>query len=194
MFIGCSSLISITIPDNVTSIDEYAFSGCSSLISINLPNSVTSINYRAFNNCSSLTSITIPTSITYINDYIFNGCSSLTSITIPSSVIYIGYNSFSGCSSLNSLTGIKNDITYTYHGTFAPGDDRTIVLQNFVNNNDLTGWESDTIPPPPTQNTSIQTIRMSLFSNNAQVYYKPGSLASCGVGSTINSRFKSRRT
>ena len=34
----------------------------------------------------------------------------------------------------------------------------------------------------------------SIFTNNAQVFYKPHSLASCGVGTVRNSRFKSRKT
>ena len=33
----------------------------------------------------------------------------------------------------------------------------------------------------------------SLFSNNSLVFYKPGSLASCGIGSVRNSSIKSRR-
>jgi len=35
--------------------------------------------------------------------------------------------------------------------------------------------------------------KMPLFIDNAQVYYKPGSLASGGVGSVRNSSTKSRR-
>ena len=35
--------------------------------------------------------------------------------------------------------------------------------------------------------------KMPLFINNAQVYYKPGSLVSGGVGSVRNSSTKSRR-
>ena len=34
----------------------------------------------------------------------------------------------------------------------------------------------------------------SLFTNNAQVYYTPHSLASGGVGGVKNSRHKSRKT
>ena len=49
--------------------------------SITIPNSVTSIGDYAFRYCSSLTSITIPNSITSIGNYAFLGCSSLTSIT-----------------------------------------------------------------------------------------------------------------
>ena len=42
-FKECTSLISVTIPNSVTSIGNYAFDGCSELTSVTLPNSVTSI-------------------------------------------------------------------------------------------------------------------------------------------------------
>lgn len=37
-------------------------------------------------------------------------------------------------------------------------------------------------------------VKRSLYSNNALVYYKPGSLPSCPVGSVRNARVVSRRT
>jgi len=46
---------------------------------------------------------------------------------------------------------------------------------------------------PPTPTTTIQRPA-SLFSNNSMVFYKSGSLPSCGVGSVRNSTVKSRRT
>lgn len=39
-----------------------------------------------------------------------------------------------------------------------------------------------------------KAINKPLFTNNAQVYYKPGSLPSGGVGSVRNSGVKGRRT
>ena len=53
------------------------------------------------------------------------------------------------------------------------------------------GGEGEEDPPTPT--TVIQRPA-SLFSNNAMVFYKSGSLPSCGVGSVRNSTVKSRRT
>ena len=50
-FRGCSSLSSIEIPNNVTSIGQSVFEGCTGLISVNIPNSVTSIWKYAFVDC-----------------------------------------------------------------------------------------------------------------------------------------------
>ena len=55
----CKSLNSVTIPDSVTSIVDYAFSRCTSLQSVTIPDSVTSIGGSAFYGCRSLQSVFI---------------------------------------------------------------------------------------------------------------------------------------
>ncbi len=102
-FERCSSLISVTISDNVTIIGKFAFRA-SGLTSITIPNSVTTIGEKVFLDCTSLTSVTIPTSVTTIGWGAFTNCSGLTSVTIPSSVTTIGREAFSGCSNLTSVT------------------------------------------------------------------------------------------
>lgn len=98
------SVTSINIPNNVTSIGNYAFIYCSALTSITIPNSVTIIGKQAFANCTSLTSINIPSSITSIGQSAFSGCTSLTNVTIPNSVTSIRQYAFRGCTSLSSVT------------------------------------------------------------------------------------------
>jgi len=114
---GCKMLVSVTIPNSVTSIGDTAFADCTSLTSVTIPNSVTSIGQRAFLDCTSLTSITIPNSVTSIGSVAFAGCTSLTSITIPNSVTSIGEHAFRNCTSLTSIT-IPNSVTSIGNETF----------------------------------------------------------------------------
>ena len=102
-FFSCSGLTSVTIPNSVTSIGHSAFWGCSGLTSVTIPNSVTSIGSNAFNGCGGLTSVTIPTGVTSIGHGAFYRCSGLTSVTIPNSVTSIGESAFSECLNLSSL-------------------------------------------------------------------------------------------
>ena len=75
-------ITSITIADDVKSIDANSFAWCSSLTSIEIPNSVQSIDKLAFVECSELTSITIPDSIKSISHDAFFGCDNLKTINI----------------------------------------------------------------------------------------------------------------
>ena len=135
-FDTCSSLMSINIPEGVTSIGDYAFYSCRSLTSINIPSSVTSIGglafascsnlisvtfaegsqltnigQSAFRYCSNLTSISIPEGVKSINDHAFSDCSNLTSFTIPKYVTSIDKAAFARCSNLASIT-IPESVTY----------------------------------------------------------------------------------
>ncbi len=114
-----SGLTSVTIPNSVTSIGEYAFEGCSGLTSMTIPNSVTSIGNGAFSGCFGLTELTIPNSVTSIGEGTFSGCTSLTSLTIPNSVTSIGKGAFENCSGLTSVK-IPNSVTsigeYAFEG------------------------------------------------------------------------------
>ena len=77
-YINDQKIKDLVIPNNVTSIGDYAFVGYSSLTSVTIGESVTSIGYDAFAYCSSLTSVTIGESVTSIGEYAFYKCSSLT--------------------------------------------------------------------------------------------------------------------
>nr|MBP7473070.1 leucine-rich repeat domain-containing protein [Prevotella sp.] len=97
-FKGCTGLTLVMIPTGATSIGDYAFQGCTALSSI--PTGITYIGWGSFQGCTGLTSVTIPNSATSIGDYAFQGCMGLTSVAIPSSVKNIGQEAFSGCTKL----------------------------------------------------------------------------------------------
>ncbi len=80
------------------------FANCSNLISVVIPNSVTTINPGAFINCSNLTDVTFSNSITMIKDGAFENCTSITELNIPDSVKTIALYAFRNCSSLQKLT------------------------------------------------------------------------------------------
>jgi hypothetical protein len=65
---------------------------------VTIPNSVTSIENYAFWNCTNLTSVTIQNSVTNIWSGAFNGCTGLTSVTFQGTIAeaYFGGLSFDG--------------------------------------------------------------------------------------------------
>jgi len=74
----CTSLTSVTIPNNVTSIGSYAFYHCTNLTSVTIGSGVTSIGNWTFEYCTSLISVNIPSSVTSIGQYGFYSCTNLT--------------------------------------------------------------------------------------------------------------------
>ena len=88
-FFNNNQLLSITIPNSVTTIEHSAFQMCNNLQEVIIPNSVTKILNGAFSTCSSLTHIELPQNLSTIGTYVFQAAG-ITEITIPSSVTYIG--------------------------------------------------------------------------------------------------------
>ena len=110
-FDGCKFLKEIEIPNSVTSLGKRALSACTSLEEINIPNSITKIGKFAFMDCLSLRIICLPNSITSLDDFVFSKCSSLEEVCIPNSVTSIGNFTFSKCSGLRKVIipeGVKS--------------------------------------------------------------------------------------
>lgn len=59
-FASQETLVSITLPDSVTTIETYAFDGCSSLVSVDLGIFFTTFERRSFTNCPSIEYFTYP--------------------------------------------------------------------------------------------------------------------------------------
>jgi hypothetical protein len=83
----------VTETFKVTGIADQAFLG-SKLLSVILPDSITSIGNLAFSGCTNLTSIAIPAGITSIGNLVFAGCITLTSIDVDQN--NMSYSSLSG--------------------------------------------------------------------------------------------------
>ncbi len=73
-FAGCKSLITVTINDNVTAIDNYAFKDCTSLKNIIIGDNVTTIGKYAFEGCTALDRVYFKGSTEPIIDETTNPC------------------------------------------------------------------------------------------------------------------------
>lgn len=118
MFENSIGIVSVEIPNGVTSIGKTAFSNCVNMEYVIIPSSVTSVGQDAFKNCSSLNavhifdlrawcSITFSSStsnpLTFAHNlYLFGNL--VTDMTIPNSVTEIRFGAFNGCTSLTSVT------------------------------------------------------------------------------------------
>ena len=136
-FYNCHSLISITIPNSVTSLGNGVFRYCYSLLNVTIPDGITTIASNTFYYCTSLISITIPNGVTDINNTIFYGCYALASITIPDSVTSIGEQAFQFCYALASIT-IPDSVTSIGSSAFR----YCYSLSNVTISNKLTTIES----------------------------------------------------
>lgn len=97
-----SDLQSVTLPNTILSIGEYAFSW-TSIKDIRFPSSLTSIGNSAFSH-TKLCSIALPDNIEDIPSSCFFCCDSLKSIQWPKRLRSIGYGAFEGCRALTNFT------------------------------------------------------------------------------------------
>ncbi len=101
-FLWCFNLTDLTIGKSVKNIGDLAFRSCG-ITNLTIPENVTTIERYAFENCSNLINVTIGDGVTEIRDGAFNACYNLSQITIPESVVEIGNDAFANCNSLKNV-------------------------------------------------------------------------------------------
>ena len=134
VFLQCSSLISISLPNTITAIGDRAFESCSKLTSMDLSKTkTTTIGTSAFASCGNLGTIILPTTLTIIgtsafkddtnlrsvqklektivsiiNKNAFLECKNLSSVKLPQTLSTLGESAFEGCSNLTAVSGFEN--------------------------------------------------------------------------------------
>lgn len=104
LFSGNTSVVSVSIPDSVTSIGSGCFYDCTNLRSASLPSGITEIPSGCFARCSSLSGVDLPAGVIRIGSSAFIYCSSLTSVDFNTNLREIGDSAFADCSSLSEIT------------------------------------------------------------------------------------------
>lgn len=151
VFYNYSNLLSIDIPNTITSIGNDAFFNCKGLTSVTIPNSVTDIGWAAFSYCSGISSIVIPNGLISTSGT-FSHCTNLTSVVLPNSITDIGSLTFSECSSLASIT-IPNGVTHIGGSAFESCTSLTsVIIPNSVTQMEHSAFEGC---------TNLESVRIS---------------------------------
>jgi len=161
-FKGNTTLTSVKIGSNITSIGASAFADCTNLVSVDASNSnVAYMGGQSFINCPNLVTASFPAFETSPPPYVvwegqnFKSCPKLTTVNISNGILAINYETFAGCTLLNNVT-IPETVT-------------SIIANAFAGCNALS---SITIP------SAVQTIGNYTFSycrNLLSVNFSPNS-------------------
>ena len=97
---GCNSIKTVTIPETITEIDDYAFNSCINLTEVNMHDNIKTIGKNAFTGCN-ISEIKFPKNLTSIKSGAFGGCK-FVSLDLPSGLVCA--NGFTDCESLAEVT------------------------------------------------------------------------------------------
>lgn len=124
-----SRLVSVTVPDSVTTIDKYAFEKCSRLSRVVLGKNVQSVGAGAFNNCGELREVrfTGEEYVRFASD-VFAKCPNLTEIVLPSGAEYSNIYRFKVGLPL-AATHLKG----TWHMKLLVSDDKILNADEYRN-------------------------------------------------------------
>lgn len=134
-FNGARQLQEVHLPDSLTSLGRYAFAGCRSLRTVKIPTKLKEIPWYAFDGCKSLQSVELHDSITGIGDYAFRSCD-LREITLPKSTTWVGGYAFNGNSNLSKVTlneGLIDIWAYAFQDTAIDTLNCPSTLRNIYN-------------------------------------------------------------
>lgn len=103
-FRECSALTEVVFPETVRSFGKNVFYDNTAIKYVTFPETVDSFGARMFRGCTSLVSVVIPEGVTALGGDTFHSNESLVSVTLPSTLTELGNYEFYYCSSLVSVT------------------------------------------------------------------------------------------
>ena len=107
-FWGDSCLHELKLPSSIKTIPEACFHLCA-FSSVTIPEEVASIEVDAFAVCRNLLEVSLPPSLVRLGRGVFWRCESLVQITLPSTLTSIGEYAFLGCTKLRLVENLAAD-------------------------------------------------------------------------------------
>ena len=127
---GYSALLTVVIPEGVTTISQYGFktpdvkqNPFSPIISITLPSTLTTIGPQAFYGCNSLKELIIPEGVSAIPKEMAYYATSLDTVVFPSTIVSIGEGAFRSAGLANGVVipeGCTTIGKYAFKGSGTP--------------------------------------------------------------------------
>lgn len=108
-FDHCLNLTSMRLPEGITRISAGTFQDCEFLSTIILPSTIIQIHRLAFRNCFALKLDALPRALTHVEDSAFYNCNNVT-FRIPETITSIGASAFAKCRNI-TVAALSNDIT-----------------------------------------------------------------------------------
>lgn len=129
-FANLHKLRTVYIHDDVKYISPHSFQFCDNLTEvIGLENAISIKYIQGFDGCTSLANITLPPNVRLIGDNAFAQCKSLKKINIPSGCQCISRYAFEDCESLQ-MVKIPSSVELIDYGAFKGCKNLTVVLLN----------------------------------------------------------------
>ena len=183
-----SGIETINLPNNMTNIDEAAFSNCSRLEKVELPENITEIKKNVFEFCNSLKEIILPDSITKIENNAFYSCESLEQIKLSENLKEIGIESFKKCSSLKEIE-MPNSVEKIGESAFEKCRNlkKAILFNNITTIESLTFNDCDNLKIVML-GTKLEETKSAAFKNckSLKTILFPTSLKSIGNFTFVN--------
>ncbi len=127
-FLAKETLVSVEMPDTVTSIGSNAFENCQNLTSVKFSSSLESLGSKAFSCCVNLSDPQLPDTLCVIGTMAFAYCRSLKDLCIPAAVKTLEPSTFY-FSTVQTVDFAKNSRLETiFPSAFAESDLREITV------------------------------------------------------------------
>lgn len=103
VFGGCSNIVSVSAPYQITSIPTFFPGSVDAISSVEMIGTPQSVPPAYFAGLRRLSHVSLPDGIVAVGDGAFEGCPSLCHVSLPPSVLNIGAKAFYGCKGLTEI-------------------------------------------------------------------------------------------